>query len=185
MINETQHWKRELDRWSGELSRKQRQRVWTAPTNARVERCVLLGFYAIRKLLESKKLSLPTAERNVSLVAFSRGIIATKPVLAPLLSVHYNLEQPVEKSLGLGAVCHQVVHSYVFSVVVKPGVGLQGFFLASDWKRNEQLLFVEAEETIDVFSRVAKDRAGEFDPSVREKIGDDMEAWTGFPLALK
>jgi hypothetical protein len=68
---------------------------------------------------------------------------------------------------------------------VKRGVGLQRFFLASDWKPNEQLLFVEAEETIEVFSRVAKNRAGEFDPSVREKIGDEMEAWAGFPLALK
>lgn len=57
MIWGSHSWKEDLARLAGNLRKKAQQRRWPERSTAKLEKEVFMGFYAIRKLLEAKKLS--------------------------------------------------------------------------------------------------------------------------------
>ena len=57
MIAESYYWKRELLRVAARLRRRLTQRRWPEASFSVVEMDLMVGFYAIRKLAEAKKIS--------------------------------------------------------------------------------------------------------------------------------
>src|SRR5437867_8953010 len=115
MISESRFWKADLARWAGHLERRIRARRWSDASTARVEKAVMLGFFALRRLIESKgRLSDSTIQARLRLTAFpskSRHI-----TLINWLRVdrHFSLASPRPRRLGLEDLCNQFIHSYVF-----------------------------------------------------------------------
>ncbi len=102
-----------------------------------IEKKILLGFYAIRKLIEANKLSDDFKAENISLQSYPR---TTKPI------THFNwhkldhlfkLDRSKPETWKPINLCHQFVHSYIFNIISGDNGGLAGFFVASD-KKNIQ-----------------------------------------------
>ena len=70
MIWESQFWKEDLARLALQLKKRTGQRRWSERSLAKLEKEVFIGFYAIRKLLESKKLSERLTKTQIPIETF-------------------------------------------------------------------------------------------------------------------
>src|SRR5260370_14588070 len=116
MILQSFYWKRDLKRLSLVLRRRESQIHWPKASYASLEKEAMLGFYAIRKLMDAFQPQLPVgASTLLPLTTYpSRG----KPFLKmawPEVAHHFDLGKPRAVQKDLRFICNQIIHSYVFT----------------------------------------------------------------------
>ncbi len=157
MIWESCYWKEPLLEVAVKLSRWPRVKHWTEERLVQIEKDVFVSFYAIRKLLDSNKLSDTTRILQTNLYSYkSLG----KPVT--LMNWHdvdelYNLSNRNCEKLKLRYLCNQIIHSYVFVPSHNDYGGMGSFLFCSDRMRNEKIYEIEIEEMKRILRIVGKD----------------------------
>jgi hypothetical protein len=172
MIYESRYWKGDLLKAAASLERRLTQQRWYDGTFADVEKRVMLGFYAIRKLVEAHKIDDETAGQSVAVTAFpSTGKLVTR------ISRHhwwdlYDLSDPRKTKIQLLPLCHQFVHSYVFSLAFDEKRALDSVLVSSDRERNRMLLSISIPEVIRVFKRVGGNYPNHYHSKFNDVKGD-------------
>jgi hypothetical protein len=136
---------------------------------ARLEQDIVISFYAIRKLLESQKLTVSVSRIQVP-------VRSHKPIgrVPDLMSwhrpdEHYDIEMYKCRSVDLIFLCNQLIHSYILCFDFdKEGV-LCGVFVTSDRNRKRELLWLDIEDLIKSIMAVGDD----FSTTWYHKRGDD------------
>ena len=173
MIWESYPWKEELLRIAERLAKKQNQRRWTERTDANLEKDVFVGCYAIRKMIEARKLSEPVLSYQVS--------CATAPLRhgkrVTLYDWHkldelYDFGQQTTAELALRGLCNQFVHSYVFCPVFGESGLLDSVAVASDRKRRECVYLIRVSSLIELFRAVGNDDPNEHHAVWDDRLGD-------------
>jgi len=166
VIWESGYWKENLLRQSLMLRKKQQQRRWTERSFALLEQVVMLGFYSIRKLAEAHKISDEIVRLSVPLMAFPwKGKPVTSMNWHRLTELYdMGLGKPVKRSLLF--LCHQVVHSYIFSPLFEDKY-LAGVFFSSDRQRHKSLYLIKTNNIVTLFDLVANN-----DPGSLESVYD-------------
>ena len=118
----------------------------------------MLGFYSVRKLIESKTLSDSIDKQSFVLLRFERR----PDRWVTHLNWHrvdelYDLSASREVARDLPYVCNQFVHSYVFVLRFSKTGGFDNILLASDRERQEGVFFITASQVIDLFEAVGHD----------------------------
>ena len=127
----------------------------------------MLGFYAIRKLLEAGKVPDDLLAKGLRLRRFpSNG----KPVT--YINYHrfpefYDFAKPTRVTRDLLFVCNQIVHSYVFAPLFRSNGQLQGVVFNSDRTKNRELWFASVDEVVKALRAV-----GRSDPATVQMILD-------------
>lgn len=112
-----------------------------------IERDVMVSAYAIRKLLEARKLADSTMRSTVHVEVFP--LIEQIPDLMNWhrLDEFYDFERSRTEELGLQELCNQLIHSFIFvQEIADAGAsagGLAGFLVASDRARSAQLYRID------------------------------------------
>jgi hypothetical protein len=156
MIWESAYWKDDLLRMARQIRRAMRQKRWSEASHANVEKCLLIGFYSIRRLLESKKLSDRIRDLTFKVESFhSRG----RPV--HFMNRHkvdelYDLGKSATVSIGLRELCNSFVHSYVLTPIHDERNGLKGILVSSDFRRGSQVLLIRAPTIAQLFEKVGQ-----------------------------
>ncbi len=70
MIDESFHWKSDLLKQADRLKRRTTQKCWPDASLAPCEQAIMPGFYLIRKLTESAKLTYKVAKMSVSVCSY-------------------------------------------------------------------------------------------------------------------
>jgi hypothetical protein len=140
----------------------------------------MLSFYVVRKLLEAGKASPQIVGLSVPVLEFARRAIAKGAVDAPILQAHYDLEHPVSSKRDLKFICHQIVHSFVFSVAVGYQSGLAGVYFASDFQRNKGLFFISAAALVRLLQKIGLDARVDRGGWVEERLREHR-VQTAFP----
>ena len=172
MIWESHYWKDDLLRKAADLRKRRSQRRWPEVSLAKLEQSLMLGFYGVRKLHEAAKLSTKTMKQNVALVAYPwLGKNVTK------LNWHnldrlYDFEAGDVEDHDLLFLCHQFVHSFVFTVTFDNDNRLNGILFASDRQRHKSLLLVSIEQIATLFEMVGEDYPAEGSFRLNPKTGD-------------
>src|SRR3989442_15349190 len=145
----------------------------------------MLGFFAIRRLIESKgRLSESTIRRPIRLTLFPSKSQHVTLLNCHRIDRHFNLASPRPKYLGLEDLCNQFIHSYVFTPFLGARLGLQGFLVSSEQKRKRASYEVPVRTVINLFRRAAADDPNslhaEFDSSIGDyrvtaRVGKDRE----------
>lgn len=160
MIWESRYWKDDLLKASLDLRRRRKQKRWVDASFARLEQRIMLGFYGVRKLRDSRKISDRLRHRSVPLDEF----VATGKSIDLLNRIDiddlYRMDTPQATEKSLEFVCNQIIHSYVFT----PGFNEEGFledlFFASDRQKDLGVFRIKIDEIVSVFEEV-----GNNDPS--------------------
>ncbi|MDP8980914.1 MAG: hypothetical protein M3O35_10015 [Acidobacteriota bacterium] len=158
MILESRFWKDDLLAHAASLRARMAQQRWSDASFARCEQSIMLGFYAIRKLIEARRLSRSTRIAPVPMRSYpARGIPAT---LANKDRVEqlYDLEHGLACKRPLRFVCNQAIHSFVFLLVTDEQRHLVGVMVNTTNNCSEEVLELSAMTIADVFERVGKDR---------------------------
>lgn len=184
MISDSIPWRHELWRIARRLERKTRQRHWTEQSSFRVEKDLMMGGYAIRRLLEARKLSDALVAKQIPITRHQR--------IGPLPDVYnrhdtdviYDFQNPVRDQITLAKLCNQIVHTFVLVLscdeIEEPYMGddgvevegeypFNGYFLASENERSKHCYFLEASTFISLCRSIAtEDVVG-----VEMRRGDD------------
>jgi hypothetical protein len=173
LIHESRYWKTPLLRGATVLERLVVTEERGEAQLARAEREVFIGFYAIRKLLPSLKLSLAT-RRLASRVKWYPPR-ANQPVdyfHRTDVDELFNLEEPTHETRDLGFLCNQVIHSYVFVHSVNAEGKLDGFFVSSDAMRRSRLYLFSLPVVLHAFRTVGRDYPSDGAFQFNEKTQD-------------
>jgi hypothetical protein len=158
LIHESRYWKAPLLRGATYLERLVVTEERAEALLARAEREVFIGFYAIRKLLPSLKLSCATKQLASRVTWFPPR--ASQPVdyfHRTEIDELFSLEEPTHEARELGFLCNQVIHSYVFVHSLSEGNKLDGFFVSSDTMRSRRLYFFSLPVVLRAFRTVGRD----------------------------
>jgi hypothetical protein len=157
MIDDSWPWKRDLQRAAADLTRRRTQKRWSDPSWGKLEKVLLGGAFAVRKLLDSDKISDEVACMTIKAQAFAPRARRVDRLNRHRLEQLYDLDDSRTLDVGLQRFCNQLIHSFVLSPAYEPSVGLLGLFVSSDRDRAKQCLYFEVESIADVFSVVATD----------------------------
>lgn len=158
MIWESHPWRVDLAKRAQWLLDRQTQRRWPEASCVRVEQCVMVGCYCVRKLIEAKKVTDRVARLSLKLRRHASKGKAVHSMNWHRFDELYNLQRSTKETRTLGFVCNRLIHSFGFALSFdeKTG-GLDGLFFCSDRDRNKHLLYLAVSDLADGFLRVAHD----------------------------
>lgn len=157
MILESYPWKQSIARTARYFSKLRSAPKLTERQRVAVEKRTFLTFYAIRKLIEAKKLSDQITSQRTAVTIYP-------PTGRPVThrnwhrsDEHFHLDQPQTESWDLLRLCHQFVHSYVFHIMEDESGALLALMVASDHQRTKGLLRLDIAAVVPLFDSVACD----------------------------
>lgn len=159
VINDSVPWKEDLLRVALALEQRTTQRRWTERTSYLVERDIMIGAYAIRRLDESRKISDQLRSKSVRVRRYD---LKGKPLdvwTRHEFYEHYDMGLATEVDLSLGDFCNQVIHSWIWalSATERQPRRFDGVFVSSDRARKLHLYFLSAATLIELFRAVGGD----------------------------
>ena len=172
MIFESQYWKEDLARRSMSLKKRCEQRRWPERSFALVEQELMLGFYSVRKLLESNKLSQSVSDLRLSLCAHPCKNKAVTQLNRHAVDDLYDLGGTASEERDLAFVCNQFIHSYVFVLTFAAANEWDGVLVSSDRERNRVAYYLPTGAIIELFDIVASDSPNIMVMSKNERRGD-------------
>jgi hypothetical protein len=172
MIWESSYWKDDLLKSAELLSQKEKQKVWPDRSLANIEKNLFLGFYSIRKLIESKKLSTSVETMKVNAVSY--------PLLGKnvnLLNCHrayefYDFSKKRRENISIQFMCNQVIHSYVFLLCFTQNSRLRSVLICSDKERKKRVFEISLKSIIRLFKIVGSDYPTKYQSKFNPALGD-------------
>lgn len=158
MIDDSRPWRQQLWESAGRLEARSRVTDWEDEQVAfKIERDLLLGAFAIRRLAEAHKLPTALMNSTVGVEAFARVDGIQDHMNWHHLDRFYDFADVSAQSLGVGQLCNQFIHSFVLMPEADDasGGGMSAVLVASDRLRNEVLYRVETSTIVDLFRAVA------------------------------
>jgi len=132
VIHESCYWKAPLLRAANWLEHLRIEESTVERSLVRAERELFVGFYAIRKLLETFKLSPLHKKHEVfsnALTMHKDGGLYERP--PNRRAIRFGSHTHVEKQ-NLEILCNQFIHSYVFVTAQQEDGSLAGAYVSSD-----------------------------------------------------
>lgn len=133
------------------IEKKTTQVRWTEQSSFIVERDIMVSAYALRRLMETKKLSDRVARSHVAIIKhLSKGPMPDAWNRGEYWEL-YDLETSQQSQLGLAQYCNQLIHSYVWSTSANEHTGLfDGVYAVSEKDRTKHLFFISAKAIVSV-----------------------------------
>jgi hypothetical protein len=166
MIFEGHPWKQELGRLLSSLSK------WSSkPESSRAEfyiqRAVFISAFVMRKLMENRKLTDAVRDRSIRCNAFRplRPISGRISTFAGLANVtdDYDMQKPEQITMSSFDLMSEIMHSYVFKIVLDDQDQMVSFLVNSYNKRDDRLLEIDRKS---------------FEKILTDAIGDRVESMT-------
>lgn len=169
MIWESEGWKAPLLKMAKRFTTLKVSRELSEDQLAQIERDVFIGFYSVRRLIETP--TKVTDETRAMLLTV-RKFANLKPVTwrnNHRLDSLYDLSKSNQEKRDIEFICGRVIHSFIFAPCISEEGSLCGVFFTSDLDKDKFLLFMDIDEVIALFRQVGNDN-----PSVIESSRDPV-----------
>lgn len=157
MIADSVPWREELYKSALRLQRWNTQSRWTSRTYFLAERDIMMGAYAIRRLIDSGKCSsnLPTRRCQMHWYQLTgRAPRGWRDRFSP--EDFYDLFSPRNGELTAARLCNEIIHSYVFQIFGEED-DTTAVALVSDYDRSKRLWSISFDGLAELFDYVARE----------------------------
>jgi hypothetical protein len=178
MISDSVPWREHLWKAAAALEKRASSVRWTDRTSFLVERDLMNGMFAIRRLIESAKTSSNLPKERVS--CGMHPLTGRVPGIYDRWSYweHYDMESKQQTQLIVTEFVTIFIHSFVLDFYPTTAHGQAMIWVVSDRDRHKRLYSVTLQSVIDLFRRVGGEdvvfRAGPFDESAVRLSQHDM-----------
>ena len=178
MISDSVPWREHLWRAAAALEKRASSASWTERTSFLVERDLMNGMFAIRRLIESAKTSSNLPKERVS--CGMHPLTGRVPRIYDRWSFweHYNMESKQQTQLAVRELITLFIHSFVLDFHPTSEHGPAMIWVVSDRDRHKRLYSVAFEPVIDLFRRVGSEdvvfSAGPYDETAVRISQHDM-----------
>lgn len=167
MIFESSYWKDDLLKLAKKLELRLIQKRWTEKSFFAVEKELFLGFYSIRKLIESLKVSESVAGKLYRIYEYPKINNSIK-ILSDDPTKEFDLTKGRKVDVSVATLCNQFIHSYHFAPFAPEGKSLVGFFVCSDYKRKTGIYLVTIFDVVDMYRQVGNNYPASFSANKTE-----------------
>jgi hypothetical protein len=120
----------------------------------------MVGFFYVRKLIESRKLSRDFADRQITATAYpAKGKHVHLMNCQRDLDELFDMSAPKQLAMKIEDLANQLIHSYIFYLSTEETGPLRGILVASDRIRNRELLRFRRETSSRYSSSPQRERA--------------------------
>ncbi len=178
MIFESGPWKADLKRDAAILRRWSALHVQRARRSTLIEKKVFLSAFAIRKLIEARRVSSTLGSQAFPLTISSATSADITSENNHRIDRLYDLAAPQSGSLEVGRLVSVIVHSLIFVEEEDEDGRVIAFHVTSDWDRFKGLYRVELDRFIELLDQVSDD----FPPvsiRVRDPKSSGWFVWNG------
>lgn len=150
MILDSSYWKDDLLKLADKLERRLIQKRWSEKSFYTLEKEIFLGFFSIRKLIESNKISESIATKTYRIYEFPKNkniesIVSINP------KNDFEFGKTTQVDITIAALCNQFIHSYHFVPFIPEGKALIGFIFCSDYKRKTGIYMMTIFDVVDIY----------------------------------
>ncbi len=158
MISDSIPWRTELLRVASRLEAKARQQRWTDQSSFIVERDIMVSAYAIRRFLESHKVSDTLAKQKIKVTRYLLSGPIPDVWNRHEIHDHYDLDHPLPAELSIAHYCNQLIHSFVWLINGDEHTALfDGVFAVSEKERSKHLYFFPVQIIADLCREVGSE----------------------------
>jgi len=156
MIWESWYWKKPLIEMADRLKKFKTAGDLDEEILAQIERDVFIGFYSVRKLIETiTKITDATKSMRMQLCWYP-NIKHVNWRNNHKIDELYDLRKKKKETRDIVFVCGRIIHSFIFTPVLDES-GLDGIFFTSDLDMQKKLYFLEVDDVVRIFECVGHD----------------------------
>ncbi len=149
VVDDSIPWKDELVKIADRLEAKTKQTRWTDRTGYLIERDFMVSAYALRKLIESHKVSDRLGQRHIPVRRYDQRGNPPDPLYPADITDSYDFENGRRRTLSVVNLCHEIVHSCVFTFCCGETTDLfDGIYVSADRHKNRYVYLVLASDFI-------------------------------------
>lgn len=156
MIFDSRIWKEQLLKKARKLSKWQLQRRWSNRSLVLMEQEIMLGFFAIRKLIDSHKVSDEIVSDLVDVSRVPATGYGASQINAHKIDRLFDLESVTDSRERLRDLYNQVIHSFVFTFLMDEEGRADSFIVASDHKKDSYGMIVRLAVVELLFRRIGE-----------------------------
>lgn len=167
MIWESAFWKNDLIKFSKKIHLRLKQTRWPDAANANAEKEIMISAFVARKLFDSKKISEVLENRELKIIKYKSN--GKKINLLRRLSPekYFDLDQPIKGTIPFRILCNQIIHSYIFMLLMNDKGNLTHFWVASDYDKFKFIYQIDVKTYASVLLQIGnywpKQESYEFD----------------------
>ncbi len=158
MIHESYYWKQPLLESTKKFKEYENLSEINEETYVEIEKSIFIGFYSIRKLLESEtKITDDLKKQKYDLDCFPH--IGNNVTWLNKHKVYelYNFDKPQSEKRHLWFIASRVIHSFIFNICINQNGGFDGILFTSDIDKNKKLYTLSLEQLMRIFEAVGND----------------------------
>lgn len=153
MILESSFWKDDLLKLADKLQSRIIQKRWGSKNIFSLEKDLFIGFYVIRKLIESQKISDLVRLKEYKVLEFEYKN-SKKSIINNFSAEKYNFDQPKQSTLTIVQLCNQFIHSFYFLPSFSEEGNLIGFYICSDHQHIKSIYLITIFDVVDIYELV-------------------------------
>jgi hypothetical protein len=176
MIWESCYWKEPLIESAKYFRRLRLTERTSERTFVRIEKEIMMGFYSVRKLLDTFKVSDDSKKLKYDVV-WHRNIKAVSYHNWHHVDELYDLEKCHTEARDIRFICNKFIHSYVF-LPIEEDMKLKGFYITTDTLKNNKCYFISIDNVVSIFRTIGRDYPAHFQQSVNLESGEiESSVW--------
>jgi hypothetical protein len=155
MIHESYYWKKPLLESSLRFKDYRSYEEINEETYVRIEKDIFMGFYSIRKLIETETKvtdSLKVGKHDVQWYKHIGADVTWRN--NHKLDQLYDLDKTHSEKRDLWFISSRIVHSFIFNLCVNENGGFDGILFTSDTDKNKKLYTLNIDQIIELFELV-------------------------------
>jgi len=172
MIYESSYWKDDLLRIAKNLKKRKQQKRFSERSFANIEKEIFFSFFAIRKLVESKKIPSSILSKEIDIQYYLSKNKDVTFINRYRTEQLYDLDRPAHKILKLIDICNLIIHGYVFVFLIGKAGGLNGVFVSSDSHRNNELYEIRIDGIILMLREIGNNYSNKWSDIYNDKKRD-------------
>jgi hypothetical protein len=158
MLYESQFWKEDLTKIAKRLKKRSRTPSSDEMAFVKTEKDIFIGFYMVRKLAESQKITDASANLEIDAISYPRLDERVDRINRSNWEELYDLENGQNIKVKIDFLYNQIIHSFIFSQIFEDeNDTLVSIFVTSDRKRNTCIYEIKIQELIRLFTAVGLD----------------------------
>jgi hypothetical protein len=157
VIDDSVPWRTDIARTAERLRERLTQQRWHQRTFYLVEKDLMIGFYAIRRLIDSHKTSSRLSAKRIPVRVCP--LLGKEPKVFDRWSPweYFDFESKQRSDINVGSLQNEFIHSFILMLSFSEESKFLGVFVGSDRTKRKQVFEVPIGEIIDLFDYVARE----------------------------
>lgn len=123
----------------------------------KIEREIMINFYAIRKLLDGDGKITDSVRNHHTKLKYYPNVVPVNPINKNKIETVYDLSKEHIETRDLYFLCGRIIHSYTFLLSGNENGQFDGILFCSDHDKNVKLYRLDLQSLLDLFELVGAD----------------------------